>query len=123
MGKLPATNKLLLQIFLLKEEGGKSWKETEGFLTKIVGEFQQNRLRYLTEKCVKEVKKLDADDASCLSSFLQKVVDVDNIGTYLTKAGFTRSSLLNCFFDIVDSTPTNGMLIELGRFQQKSSLH
>ena len=88
MGKLPATNKLLLQIFLLKEDSGKSWKETEGFLTKIVGEFQQNRLRYLTEKCVKEVKKLDADDASCLSSFLQKVVDVDNIGTYLTKAGF-----------------------------------
>ena len=122
MGKLPATSKLLLQIFLLKEEGGKSWKETEGFLTKIVGKFQQNRLRYLTEKCVKEVKKLDADDASCLSSFLQKVVDVDNIGTYLTKAGFTRSSLLNCSFDIVDSTPTNGMLIELGRFQQKSKV-
>ena len=58
-GKLPATNKLLLQIFLLKEGGEKSWKET-GFLTKIVGEFQQNRLRCLTEKCVKEVKKFDA---------------------------------------------------------------
>ena len=58
-GKLPATNKLLLQIFLLKEGGEKSWKETEGFLTKIVGEFQQNRLRCLSEKCVKEVKKFD----------------------------------------------------------------
>jgi hypothetical protein len=28
VGHVPVTNKLLLQVFLIKEEGHKSWKET-----------------------------------------------------------------------------------------------
>jgi hypothetical protein len=32
LGHVPVTNKLLLQVFLIKEEGHKSWKETESFL-------------------------------------------------------------------------------------------
>ena len=58
-----------------------------------------------------------------MAQFLSpQVVDVDNFGNYLTKTGFSQSSLLNCFFDVVDSMSTNGMLIELGCCQQKNKL-
>ena len=37
-------------------------------------------------------------------------------------AGFTKDSLVSSSFDVRDSVPSNGLFIELGRFQQKENL-
>lgn len=113
-------NKLLLQVFMLKEDGAKSWKDTEEFLHKVIGrdDIPCNRMRTLTEKALRKVKELLPDT---LPSFLESKVDIDALGPFLSSLGFTRASLLNCDFSITDSVPTNGMMIELGRFQKKNS--
>ena len=50
-------NKLLLEVFILKQENGKSWVDSENFLKKVIGDndIPQGRLRTLTEKAVQDV--------------------------------------------------------------------
>ena len=113
-------NKLLLQIFLLKEETGKTWPYTEAFLHKILGrEVAKDRMRTLTEKAVRDLERLTSE---AISSFLDTVVDIDGLGELLTNAGFTKDSLLSSSFEVLDSTPSNGLLIELGKFQKKHQM-
>ena len=114
-------NKLLLEVFLLKQESGKSWVDSENFLKKVIGDndIPQGRLRTLTEKAVQDVQKQTHES---LAVFLSKMVDMDGIGDILTKAGLSRASLLASTFEVKDSAPSNALLIELGRFQKKNSL-
>ena len=114
-------NKLLLEVFMLKQESGKSWVDSENFLKKVIGDndIPQGRLRTLTEKAVQDVQKQTHES---LAVFLSKMVDLDGIGDILTKAGLSRASLLTSTFEVKDSAPSNALLIELGRFQKKNSL-
>ena len=72
-------NKLLLEVFILKQESGKSWVDSENFLKKVIGDndIPQGRLRTLTEKAVQDVQKQTHES---LAVFLSKMVDVDEIG-------------------------------------------
>lgn len=90
-----ADNRLLLQVFFLKEEGGKSWKETEQFFHKILDQedIPPSRMRTLTDATVRKVKKLTHQVD--VTPFLNFKIDIDNLGTHLTQAGLTRKSLLD----------------------------
>lgn len=113
-------NKLLLQVFLLKKEGGKSWPDVEAFIQKVGKiDVPKDRLRTLTEKAVREV---DKQTLQTLDTFLCRKVDLGGIGERLTAAGFTTASLFDSTFDVRESMPSNGLLIELGRVQQKHNL-
>ena len=114
------TDRLLIQVFIL-EEGSKSWSDVNTFVHRIScrDDIPSNRIRTLTEKTVKQPKKQTPDT---LPSFLDTEVDIDGLGPQLSKAGFTGLSLLHSDFSVKDLMPTNGMLIELGRFQKKNKL-
>ncbi|KAK7103602.1 hypothetical protein V1264_018470 [Littorina saxatilis] len=128
---VPLTNKLLLQLDLLRLETGRDWSDLVSFLPKVfdVNLLQGLEIKAEIEGTVKEATKLGNKTGLELEAFL----DVDagrcimgrNVGVHLLKHRITRNHLLNP--DLLEdldrpSELVNGMVLDLISFHKKENL-
>lgn len=114
------TYKLLVQAKLLKDEGNKTWEETDKFVSKLTGASTANRLRYLIESASTTFLELQTPEEA--AGFLEKLVDIESLGDFCAKAGLTWQTLIKGSFEYMDSSPNNGLPIELEHFRKKQQL-
>ncbi|GFO18369.1 ATP-binding cassette sub-family e member 1 [Plakobranchus ocellatus] len=83
------TQKLLVQLYYLREEGSKPWSEVEDWLVKIFPAAlpHRRRVRHLTESAITNFLK-----ATDVDLFLAQDVDFDYISDSLSKYKITRAT-------------------------------
>jgi hypothetical protein len=123
--KIELTNKLLVQVFLLKVSMHKSWKDVGELMSKIVPTLPTNRCRNLVQQAVHLVK--DAKTAEAMRTALLTKHDLDYAGEKLALRGISRSQLLDplseCWTELDKTlTITNEIMVELHKFQSKEKL-
>lgn len=89
------TNKLLLQIYSLKDQFIQSWDKVEAWMTKLFPE---------ARKCFRRLIQVTVDKALSLSTessrqeFYSEVINLGFVGDYCDKMGITRMKI----FEIID---------------------
>lgn len=119
MPDLQCNNRLLLQLFFLKDED-KTWNDITEFAVNFL-DIPKSRIRTLIEKTYSIALQLNDDGCE---QFLS--TQASFVGPYLAKLGITRNDLLNkpstTITRSVITTLTNGALLDLVSFQKKEGL-
>lgn len=126
--KLPAvelTNKLLIQLLHLKEEGRKSFNDTACFLQKLFPDIAFSRLRYMlvsakakqTQGTLQRPGTSDIRDVSGSQEILSQTLNVENLGPFLQ--GVCRKEILEGQHVSPYRSPCCGLLKDLLTFKRK----
>lgn len=122
---MPLTNKHLLQLELLKLEGGKTNKDVAKWFTRLFPavSYPASRLGGTLSRLLEKMRKLFEEGAD-YHSFLEIVVDFDVVSSSLTKLGLKRGELLNEQKEVeAASEPiTQEVIVDLETFRTKESL-
>ncbi|KAK3532560.1 hypothetical protein QTP86_024141 [Hemibagrus guttatus] len=118
----PCTNRLLVQVGLLREDNNVSWVNITKWLQKIFPAFQSADFRGLIERNTETAMSLTGDSRE---SFLESDVNFEFVGPICDSIGISRTDLLEMsdFSDRARLTlVTNGLILELTSFIEREKL-
>ena len=121
------TNKLLLQLYVIKKNNNCTWQQLESLMTKLSIPLPSSRYRTIVESAVNACQKLAPDDRL---AFLAQTLDLGDAGSNLSKVGIQRHHLLDeeqLKAEINSQSKkivvTNGMIVDLHLFRKKEQLN
>ncbi|XP_062870918.1 uncharacterized protein LOC134333020 [Trichomycterus rosablanca] len=118
----PFTNRLLVQVGLIKENNNASWSNIVKWLQKIFPVFQSADFHGLISRNTATAMSLTGDSRE---SFLQANVNFDFVGPICDSTGISRTDLLEMsdFSDRAKLTEvTNGLILELTNFIEREKI-
>ncbi|KAI5608014.1 riboflavin transporter 1 isoform X1, partial [Silurus asotus] len=118
----PCTNRLLVQVGLLREDNNVSWVNVVKWLQKIFPMFQSADFRGLIERNTETAMSLTGD---ARESFLASNANFEFVGPICDSIGISRTDLLEMsdFSDRAKLTDvTNGLILELTSFIDREKI-
>ncbi|GFO19536.1 hypothetical protein PoB_004604100 [Plakobranchus ocellatus] len=116
---ITVTNKLILQLHALRQEGNESWKKLETWFLSICPEVASARIRPLVEKTIKKVEILTDKERD---QFLSLSLDLDFISTKLSSVGITRATIRHPPSPGSLNSVNCGLVIELEQFCKTNNI-
>ncbi|MCJ8746167.1 hypothetical protein PDJAM_G00138640 [Pangasius djambal] len=118
----PCTNRLLVQVGLMREDNNFSWVNVVKWLQKIFPMFQSADFRGLIERNTETAMSLTGDSRE---SFFESNVNFEFVGPICDSIGIGRTDLLEMsdFSDRAKLTDvTNGLILELTSFIEREKI-
>lgn len=122
LDKKPCTNRLLVQVGIIREDNNASWVKIIEWLQKIFPTFQTADFQGLIERNTETAVSLTGDSRE---NFLDSYVDFDSVGPICDSIGISRTDLLEPtdFSDRAKLTDvTNGLILELTSFIEREKI-
>lgn len=122
MDKTPCTNRLLVQVGLIREDNKTSWVNLIKWLQKLFPMFQTADFQGLIERNTETAISLTGDTRE---SFFKSNVNFDFVGPICDSIGVGRADLLEMtdFSDRANLTDvTNGLIVELTGFIEREKI-
>lgn len=111
------SNGLLVQLLILKHEGGKTFDETAVFLNRLFPDAKMSRLRYLLVRT--EENAQHQCDMSQKKDFLSQPVHIEQLGQFLRETGITSQELRQGTHLKTCASPSCGLLKDLITFKHR----
>ncbi|XP_053348198.1 solute carrier family 52, riboflavin transporter, member 2 isoform X1 [Clarias gariepinus] len=118
----PCTNRLLVQVGVMKEENNVSWVTVVKWLQKLFPMFRSADFQGLIERNTETAVSLTGESRQC---FLESDVNFDFAGPICDSIGISRTDLLEMsdFSDRAKLTDvTNGLILELTSFIEREKI-
>ncbi|XP_064636439.1 uncharacterized protein LOC135493239 isoform X1 [Lineus longissimus] len=118
-------NRLLLQLFLIREKEGQTWDELRDLFSKLCPSLPVSRLRWKVEHCVKLARDL-ATSGEPFGPFLDVTLSFNSLGTISDSYGIYESDILGDPEDLRSYGNTvqltNGFVMEIKTFAKKKKI-